>query len=213
MKKSLAILAVSICIFTLTSCQKTSDKPESSAENTEKITEQITEQTVDSENRTEDQTAVQSESHTESQEAAGFDFSTEDINGNPVSASDFTDAKVIMVNFWEPWCGPCVGEMPDLEKLYETYKDQGLVILGSFSTSGADEDVKKVVEDIGITYPIIRTDRMLQQYMTAYVPTTIFVDGEGNILTEEPYIGAKSAAEWERIITDYLSQFTSDMDS
>ena len=69
------------------------------------------------------------------------------------------DAKVVMINLWEPWCGPCVNEMPGLEKLYEQYKDKGLVILGVFSSQDMDEDARKVIEDAGITYPILKIGR------------------------------------------------------
>ena len=132
-----------------------------------------------------------------------FDFSTEDIDGNNVSFKDL-DAKLIMVNFWEPWCGPCTEEMPDLEELYEKYKDQGFVILGVFSTEGVDEDVRTVIEENKITYPILRVDEKLAKYMQDYVPATMFVDGSGKVLSESPYIGSKTADAWEEIIKSYL---------
>ena len=132
-----------------------------------------------------------------------FDFSTEDIDGNNVSFKDL-DAKLIMVNFWEPWCGPCIGEMPDLEELYAKYKDQGFVILGVFSTEGVDEDVRTVIEENKITYPILRVDEKLAKYMQDYVPATMFVDGSGKVLSETPYIGVKTADAWEEIIKSYL---------
>lgn len=133
-----------------------------------------------------------------------FTFSTTDLYGDPVSYSDFDDAKLILVNFWEPWCGPCVGEMPDLEELYEKYKDDGLVILGVYYSFGYDYDAKEVVEDKGITYPILRGNGQFQKYTTEYVPTTILVDKNGNVITSEPYIGSNSYSGWERIIKENL---------
>lgn len=133
-----------------------------------------------------------------------FDFSTEDIEGNEVSFNDFSDAKLIMINFWEPWCGPCIGEMPDLEELYEKYKDQGFVILGVFSTEGADDDARTIIQENKITYPILHSDENLTKYMKDYVPATMFVDGSGKVLSESPYIGAKTEDAWEEIIKNYL---------
>ena len=69
-------------------------------------------------------------------------FDTVDINGNPVTDEILKDAKLVMLNFWEPWCKPCVSEMSDLQTLYEKYKDQGLVILGAYSTFEMQEDAE-----------------------------------------------------------------------
>lgn len=129
-------------------------------------------------------------------------FTTTDLEGNPVTAADYADAKVILVNFWEPWCGPCVGEMPDLEALYEAYKDRGLVILGVFNDQ--EEDAVRLVQDDGITYPILHYTAELRDYTTMYVPTTVLFRGDGTLLTEEPLIGSREYAEWEEVLLPYL---------
>lgn len=134
-----------------------------------------------------------------------FVFVSNDIDGNTVTADMIKGAKLVMVNFWEPWCGPCVGEMPDLEKLYEAYKDQGLLILGVYSSYDMDDEVHAILDDCGTTYPIIHTCADFDKYQTGYVPTTIFTDGRGNVLTDEPYIGSNSYANWESIILSYLN--------
>ena len=128
-------------------------------------------------------------------------FSTTDINGRSVTLEDYSDAKVIMVNLWEPWCGPCVGEMPELQKLYTNYKDKGLVILGVY---GTEEDPQAVVKETDVTYPILRRTEDFASFETDYVPTTFFVDGEGHLLSAQPVIGYQSYAEWEATILNYL---------
>lgn len=138
--------------------------------------------------------------------SGSFTFATTDLDGNSVTYNDFADAKLIMVNYWEPWCAPCVEEMPDLEKLYQNYKDQGFVILGVFSTEDGDEDAAAIVTDTGVTYPILHIDNRLRTYQTEYVPTTIFVDEDGNVVSEEPYVGAHSYEDWETILKDYLDE-------
>ena len=133
-------------------------------------------------------------------------FVTEDIYGNVVSSDDFSEAKLIMLNFWEPWCGPCVGEMPDLERVYQKYKDKGFVILGAFSTPGQDESVMSVIDNTGVTYPIIRATEDMVQYMTEYVPTTVFFDGSWRLISSEPFIGANSYEDWDEIIGSAFSE-------
>ena len=128
-------------------------------------------------------------------------FSTTDINDHSVTLEDYSDAKVIMVNLWEPWCGPCVGEMPELQKLYTNYKDKGLVILGVY---GTEEDAQAVVKETGVTYPILHRTEDFTPFETDYVPTTFFVDGEGHLLSAQPVIGSQSYAEWEATVLNYL---------
>lgn len=132
-----------------------------------------------------------------------FDFRTTDLNGNEVKLSDFSDAKIIIINMWEPWCGPCVNEMPELEKLYENYKDKGVVIIGVTSSSTSAE-AAEVVKGLNIKYPVIINGSDFDIMQTGYVPTTIVVDSEGSILTPEPIIGSKSYEGWESVINTYL---------
>lgn len=131
-----------------------------------------------------------------------FNFTSTDINGNDVSLADYSGYKVIMVNFWEPWCGPCVGEMPELEELYEEYSDEGFLILGIYSDN--DSDAKEIVDEAGITYPVVKYISQFDKYQSGYVPNTIFINGNGDVLTDEPYIGANSKEGWEEIIKGYL---------
>lgn len=139
---------------------------------------------------------------TTSVKATNFDFRTTDINGNSVSFSDYNKARVIMFNMWEPWCGPCVGEMPELEKLYENYKDKGLVIVGI--TSSSETEVKYVLSEKGITYPVIFSSSDFNRFSTGYVPTTVFMDSQGNVLNSEDLVGAKSYSAWEKLVLKYL---------
>lgn len=133
-----------------------------------------------------------------------FTFATETFGGEAFTSDDLKDAKVVMINMWEPWCGPCVGEMPDLEKLYQKYKDQGFVILGVFSDTTADDDATKVLEDTGVTYPILRMSKEFAGFQTGYVPTTVFLTGEGALLHEDPVIGAHTYEEWDRMVSGLL---------
>ncbi|MBQ9156948.1 MAG: TlpA family protein disulfide reductase [Eubacterium sp.] len=133
-------------------------------------------------------------------------FATEDMEGNEVTSEDYQDAKLILVNYWEPWCGPCVSEMPDLEKLYEKYKDQGFLVLGVFSSRDMDEDARSILADSGTSYPILRANRQFMTFMTGYYPTSFFTDGSGRVLSKEPIIGAQAYDDWEKLILEYLEQ-------
>ena len=139
-------------------------------------------------------------------DAGQLDFSTVDFDGNAFTTADLADAKVVLLNFWEPWCGPCVGEIPDLARLYEEYKDQGLLIVGAYSENSMDDDIRSLIEENNITYPIVRAGGNMGEFMTSYVPTTVFADGTGKIISSEPEIGAHNYDEWKALIEDYLAK-------
>ena len=137
--------------------------------------------------------------------APDFTFSTTDREGNAYDETVFAGYKLIMINFWEPWCPPCVGEMPDLEKLYEAYKDEGFLILGVYSTEGMETDVDSVLENADTHYPILHYVDEFNRFQTGYVPTTVFIDGGGHVLTE-PAAGSNSYEGWESIVLRLMGE-------
>ncbi len=133
-------------------------------------------------------------------------FDTLDHEGNLVTNEIITGSKLVILNLWAPWCGPCVGEMPDLEKLYQKYKDDGLLILGVFSPYDSLDDVRDIIKECGVTYPCIVQDENLNKYEQTYIPATFFFDGNGNLLESEPVIGSKSYDEWVKYVEKYLAK-------
>lgn len=137
-----------------------------------------------------------------------FTFSTTDRIGYEWNESVFANAEVTMINFWEPWCSPCVNEMPDLEKLYENYQDQGFQIIGVYSETGMEYEVDQILKDCHTTYPILLYTTEFDQFQTGYVPTTIFVDSKGHVLDipggDNVVIGGQSYRDWEAIVKKLL---------
>ena len=214
MKKLLLLMMIGALSFTLVGCddidvEETAAVEESVEEPKEQepetIEEEATEEPVEEFEEPEAEEVIE-EGPCPYEGASVFAFETEDINGHAISTEDLAEANLVMINFWEPWCGPCVGEMPDLEKLYEEYKSQKFVILGVFQTEGMDSDVNDVLDSCGTTYPILRYVSSMEPYTTEYVPTTIFIDGHGHVLTDEPFVGSNSYDDWKQIIEKYLNR-------
>ena len=135
----------------------------------------------------------------QTQPVPGFDpdvrFSGTDQYGKTIDETVFRDHVITMINFWEPWCGPCVGEMPELDQLYRDRNGE-LLILGVYWT---EDGAAEVLSQTGISYPVILFDDVFARYQSGYVPTTIFVDSAGHVIGS-PYIGSRSYADWDQII-------------
>ena len=112
--------------------------------------------------------------------APAFKVST--LDGKPLSLGDYK-SKVILLNFWATWCGPCRSEIPDLVELQNKYKDQ-LQIIGLVVDDDDEDAVKKFAAKFGINYPIaMATDEMRMEYGgIPALPTSFVLDGEGRVV-------------------------------
>ena len=121
---------------------------------------------------------------------AAFDFELADQYGNTHRLSDYR-GKVVFLNFWATWCGPCRSEMPDIQKLYEEYSAQGevaeVVILGAaapgMGQEGSWDEIAGFMEENGYTYPVLMDTEyeMFSWYGISAFPTTFMIDKEGYI--------------------------------
>ena len=132
-------------------------------------------------------------------------FTLQDLNGKPVSLSDFK-GKVVILDFWATWCPPCVIEIPHFIELYEQYKDQGFTMVGISLDREGISVVKSFVRKYQINYPILMTDGQVDRVyggITA-IPTTFVIDSAGNI--RQKYIGYRDKAVFETDIKTLLAE-------
>lgn len=132
-------------------------------------------------------TAVTVEEESTPSEATGErppapDFTLETLEGETVQLEDYA-GEVVLINFWASWCPPCKAEMPDLQRYYEAYRDEGFVILG-VNASEERGAVEAFVADHDITFPVAidSTQEMMGEYGVTGLPSSFFVDREGRIL-------------------------------
>jgi peroxiredoxin len=111
------------------------------------------------------------------------DFTLTDIEGKPWTLSALR-GKVVLVNFWATWCPPCRKEMPDLEALYNQFKDRGFVILAISEEDAAK--VKPFVGQRGITYPILLDPggKINQLFVIEGIPKSFVYDPSGKLVEE-----------------------------
>ena len=112
------------------------------------------------------------------------------LDGGSLKLSDY-DNKVVVVNIWATWCGPCRQEMPDLVKLNQEYKSRGLVVLGLATTYNERDDpehVKEFIKAQNVTYKILWDDGALAgplvQAMNGrqVIPQSFVISRDGRIV-------------------------------
>jgi thiol-disulfide isomerase/thioredoxin len=110
------------------------------------------------------------------------DFKLTSLDGKPVMLAS-SKGKVILLNFWATWCGPCRAEIPDLVGLQNKYKDR-LQILGLVVDDDDQDAIKEFSERFGINYPVaIAGDDIRMRYGgIAALPTSFVLDAEGRIV-------------------------------
>jgi thiol-disulfide isomerase/thioredoxin len=131
------------------------------------------------------------------------DFELKDGEGKSVRLSDY-DGKVVLIDFWATWCGPCKAEMPWLNELSKRYQSEGLVVLGISMDDDGWTSVKPLIEKMGISYPIVKGNKRVA-YLYGDVdalPVGFFVDRQQRVAAI--HLGAASRKSFEQTIRTLL---------
>ena len=141
------------------------------------------------------------------------DFSLADLEGNTVTLNQMK-GKVVLLNFWGTWCGPCRKEIPDFINLMKKYNKDGLEIVGVTLTSGPPENIRSFADKWGINYKLLtdikgnETQTITALYGQATgkritgIPTTFIIDREGVI--QKRYVGPRSEAIFYNDLKKFL---------
>ena len=142
------------------------------------------------------------------------DFTLRTVQGELFKLSE-NRGKVIMLNFWGTWCGPCRREIPDFNKLHAKYQKDGLEIVGVTLTSGSAKNILNFMNDWDMEYTVLtdidnnETQRVTSIYGRAIgrpitgIPTTLIIDQEGYIV--KGYIGPRSEEVFYKDLQPLLS--------
>lgn len=144
---------------------------------------------------------------TEQGKAINFSFNE---NGKTRTYDDLTKGKVVLLNFWGTWCPPCRAEIPDIIRLYDELKDQGLVVIG-IAMERNEKQAHQIVSDFvtknKLNYNVFPSRAVAEAYGQKFstisaVPTTYIIDREGNVV--EVIVGMRDKATFETAVKKYL---------
>jgi peroxiredoxin len=130
---------------------------------------------------------------------ANLDFTLKDINGANVQLTDYK-GKVVLLNFWATWCGPCKLEIPEFVEAYQRYRDKGFVILGVLSEDDpTPTELRTFMTQFKMNYPVLREH---QDFAAANgelwaLPTSLIIDRQGLICTRHTGAMTKEMLEQE----------------
>ena len=128
---------------------------------------------------------------------APLDYTLADMNGDELDLASLK-GKVILLNFWATWCGPCKIEIPAFIELQDEYGEQGFQVLG-LSVDDTPEQMRPFAEDLGVNYPFLvglGEDEFQEAYGPIWgLPVSFWIDREGTLCKTHMGIASKDELE------------------
>ncbi len=134
------------------------------------------------------------------------DFTLQNLDGQTVSLGDFR-GKPVLLNLWATWCGPCRGEMPFIQEVFEDteWTERGLVIL-AVNLGESTAAVQEFMDKNGLSFTVLldTKNEVGTQYNARYIPTTYLIDKDGIIRNIKVGAFARKS-DIDRLIMDILA--------
>ena len=135
-------------------------------------------------------------------------FTLKPTNGQATLTKDSLKGKVVILDFWATWCGPCRMAIPELAELNKKYGDKGLQVIGVSADDATTRDrVPASIKDLGINYPVafaLESPDIIENYPTQELPTMYILDKKGHL--REQVRGYNPSLKWDERIEALLNE-------
>ena len=194
------IVFVICMLLCLAACTKNTPAPEPTA------APEVTQEPAAQPEATQEPTA-QPEEATAEPAADGFNpnmvFSGTTLDGDPIDQTIFENYDLIIVNCWAEWCGPCVGELPAIERIHQEYPN--VLVLGLLVGTMSVDAAKQTLAENGVTYAALEPVGALEELSmrSMYIPATYFFDKNGNEVGDS-VVGGMDYDQWKATVDNLL---------
>lgn len=130
------------------------------------------------------------------------DFSATDIDGNPISLKDYS-GKVVLIYFWATWCGPCIGNMPIVKKVYDANRDFGFDVIG-INRDTEESDMSEYLNVCSLPWRQIfdgKEGPLKKLYRVSGMPSKWLIDKNGNVISHQ-----FRSRELNKLVRDIISK-------
>jgi thiol-disulfide isomerase/thioredoxin len=144
-------------------------------------------------------------------ESFPYDFDLTTIAGETISM-DSLKGKVVFLNLWATWCGPCRAEMPAIQQLYQSLPNKKMAfVMLSIDKKGEEAKINKYLENQGFTFPVYRPtfrgeNSIPEMLKVPSIPTTFVIDKEGNVVYKNVGTANYHTKKFSRFLEDLLNK-------
>jgi len=129
-----------------------------------------------------------------------------DQKGAIIQTQNLT-GKVVFINFWATWCGPCRAEMPSIQKLYDKYKDNEQVVFLLVEIEKDQEGAKKFLEEEKLNLPIYFPESQIPQtWLSDAIPSTVVLNKQGHLAFDHKGMADYASKEFEDFLITLINQ-------
>ena len=134
-------------------------------------------------------------------EVFDYNFSIKDLNGKVIDMAQFK-GKVLFINLWATWCGPCIDEMPSIQNLYNKV-DKNKIVFIALNWFEKPRRVSKFINKHKFTFPMYLVNKDVSAQLTVpMIPTTFVISPDGKIMSKKTGLGNYDTEEFKKVLEE-----------